>query len=109
MVRDASGAKVPGAVQNPLRLEPKVEFKARYGRSPNEADACALAALAVKEVLGVLPFGWLPAATQPLVKQPDLPQTATLPVSTDFADGAAGDGVDAMEVESDGLDFDAPF
>ena len=58
MVRDASGAKVPGAVQNPLRLEPKPEFKQRYGRSPNEADACALAALAVKERLGLLPFAY---------------------------------------------------
>lgn len=58
MVRDASGAKVPGAVQNPLRLEPKEEFKSRYGRSPDEADACALAALAVKERLGLLPFAY---------------------------------------------------
>ena len=41
----------------PLRLEPKEEFIKRFKTSPNEADACALAALAVKERLGVLPYG----------------------------------------------------
>lgn len=51
----------------PLMLEAKDDFKARFRKSPDETDACALAALAVKEVLGVLPFGWLPAAPAPLV------------------------------------------
>ena len=41
----------------PLRLEAKEEFAKRFKGSPNEADACALAALAVKERLGVMPFG----------------------------------------------------
>lgn len=44
-----------------LKLEPKSEFGKRSGKnSPNKADACALAALAVKERLGVMPFGDVP-------------------------------------------------
>lgn len=50
-----------GVAEFPYRLEPKKEFNARFGGSPNEADACALAALAVKERLGVLPYGYLPS------------------------------------------------
>lgn len=50
-----------GVAEFPYRLEPKREFNARFGGSPNEADACALAALAVKERLGVLPYGYLPS------------------------------------------------
>jgi len=49
---------------NPLRLEPKDNFKMRFKGSPNEADACALAALAVKERLGVVPFGASPIPEQ---------------------------------------------
>jgi len=45
----------------PLRLEPKEEFVARFKGSPNETDGCALAALAVKERMGVLPYGSVPA------------------------------------------------
>ena len=42
------------------RLEEKKEFKKRFdGRSPDEADACALAALAVKEKYGVMPYGFM--------------------------------------------------
>lgn len=71
MVKDASGQKVPAGVKNPLRLEDKEEFKKRYhGRSPDECDACALAALAVKERVGLLPFGYI-------VKQPS--QTSLVP------------------------------
>lgn len=47
-------------LRNPLRMEPKKVFKPRFGRSPDVCDACALAALAVKESLGMLPFGDLP-------------------------------------------------
>ena len=60
MVKDASGQKVPAGVKNPLRLEDKEEFKKRFhGRSPDECDACALAALAIKERCGLLPFGYI--------------------------------------------------
>ena len=71
MVKDASGQKVPAGVKNPLRLEDKEEFKKRYhGRSPDECDACAMAALAIKERCGLLPFGYIK-------QQPD--QSALVP------------------------------
>lgn len=59
-------ATKPGSddIVMPLRLEPKEQFITRFKGSPNETDACALAALAVKERLGVMPFGALPAPTQ---------------------------------------------
>jgi hypothetical protein len=53
----------PGSSEpiTPLRLEPKDEFSTRCKTgSPNETDACALAALAVKERMGILPFGSMP-------------------------------------------------
>lgn len=43
----------------PLRMESKDLLKLRIKKSPDEADACALAALAVKERLGILPFGYV--------------------------------------------------
>jgi hypothetical protein len=55
-LRKADGSDLPR-----LKLEPKDSFCRRIGHgSPNEADACALAALAVKERLGILPFGSVP-------------------------------------------------
>lgn len=60
--------KAGGSVASPLRLEPKKEFRIRFRKSPDEADACALAALVVKERLGIVPFGSFPAvAPQALV------------------------------------------
>lgn len=49
-----------GSIRFPNRLEPKDDFAKRFKGSPNEADACALAALAVKERMGIMPFGHLP-------------------------------------------------
>lgn len=43
----------------PLRMEAKDKFRLRFKKSPDEADACALAALAVKERLGILPFSFI--------------------------------------------------
>lgn len=43
----------------PLRMEPKDKFRQRFKKSPDEADACALAALAVKERLGIIPFNFI--------------------------------------------------
>lgn len=55
-LRKADGSELPK-----LKLESKDNFCKRVGHgSPNEADACALAALAVKERLGVMPFGSVP-------------------------------------------------
>lgn len=50
-----------GTVLSPLRLEDKKSFRLRFKKSPDECDACALAALIVKERLSVSPFGSLPA------------------------------------------------
>lgn len=52
------GTNVP---VSPLRLENKEAFITRHRGSPNETDACALAALAVRERLGVMPYGSAPA------------------------------------------------
>lgn len=81
----------------PLRLEEKKEFKQRFKRSPDEADAAANAALAVKEVLGILPYGWLPLS-RPIVDQPQQSYMATpLPASPVLSEGREGyDGVDAL-------------
>lgn len=82
MVKDASGMKRPAGVKYPLRLEDKEEFKKRYGHSPDECDACALAALAAKERCGFLPFGYvekLPSSS--------LPQQAAAPARVSVAAG----------------------
>lgn len=84
--------------REPLALEPKDEFKSRvFKRSPDEADAVALAALAVKEVLGILPYGWLPSARQPLIPQIQVQQAVSLPESVVFREGSAGyDAIDDL-------------
>lgn len=53
-------------LKQPLQMESKDEFKIRFKGSPDETDACALAALAVKEVLGVLPYDWMRPAACPI-------------------------------------------
>ena len=100
---------IPGSTvpKQPLQLEPKEQFKDRTkSKSPDEADSAALAALAAKEALGILPYGWLPAASRPLVDQPKAPQMSTLPASTVFDDGQHGDAVDDMDVDPD---FDSAY
>lgn len=83
--------KAGGSVMSPLRLEPKKEFKLRFRKSPDETDACALAALAVKERLGVVPFGSFPAvAPQALVSAaPVRPR-----ISVDRSESWSADPVD---------------
>ena len=93
--------------KQPLQLESKDSFKERNkGRSPDEADTAALAALAAKEVLGILPYGWLPAAEKPLVSQPPPPAVSSLQPSADIDFGGSGDGVDNLE-PTDGDSFDS--
>ncbi len=70
--------KADGEVQMPLRLEPKDSFSKRFKGSPNDTDACALAALAAKEVLAVSPFGYLPPPVQSAVA----PGTSAAPACT---------------------------
>lgn len=86
------------APKKPLKLEPKEEFKKRvFKRSPDEADACALGALIVKERLGILPYGWVPTA-RPLYDQGQAQVQSTLPPSAALDAGGAGqDGLDALD------------
>ena len=86
---------------SPLRLEDKESFKARvFKRSPDEADAAALAALAVKEVLGILPYGWLPSF-KPIAEQDQQQQAymaTPLPPSAVLDEGGSGiDGIDNLD------------
>jgi hypothetical protein len=66
VTKKVNGETMSSGVRFPLRLEPKDDFKKRIKKSPDECDACALAALAVKEALGLLPFGWMAPADVPL-------------------------------------------
>ena len=85
------------APRKPLKLEPKEDFKKRvFKRSPDEADACALGALIVKERLGILPYGWVPTAARPLVGQDT--RASSLPPTQELAEGGGGvDGIDALD------------
>ena len=68
---------------HPLRLERKEDFRKRFRKSPNETDACALAALAVKERLGVMPFGSFPRMSPTaLVSPAPVPPSPRVPAET---------------------------
>jgi hypothetical protein len=86
------GSNVPAS---PLRLEGKEDFMKRCrGGSPNQTDACALAALAVKERLGVLPYGGVPAPqASSVVPQAYSSNHANGPDYAVDPDYANGDGV----------------
>ena len=80
------------AVQ-PLRLEAKEVFIGRFKASPNETDACALAALAAKERLGVLPFGGVPPPQESATLPDSAPKAAAqepLPAEDYGSYGGAG-------------------
>lgn len=80
-----------GALANPLRLEPKKVFKVRFRKSPDEADACALAALVVKERIGVVPYGSLPPVPpSALVSTAPAPPPRTMPEESWGAASADG-------------------
>ena len=79
-----------GAVMFPLRLEAKEDFKKRFKHSPDECDACALAALAVKERVGLLPFGYV---------KPVSPQAM-------FVTRPADPGINIVRTDDYGSDFD---
>lgn len=81
------------AVTFPLRLEPKEDFKRRFKKSPDECDACALAALAAKERLGFLPFGYV-ASPKPESLFRDQPTAPAIHVDQDDDYGSAFDGGD---------------
>jgi hypothetical protein len=84
------GSNVPAS---PLRLEGKEDFMKRCrGGSPNQTDACALAALAVKERLGVMPYGGVPAPQASSVVPQAYGAAGPAPEIPD-SDYATGDGV----------------
>lgn len=79
------------------RLESKKDFKPRFnGKSPDEADACALAALIVKEVYGVPPFGYMDYPVRDITKTADTlnPALPSLPMRTESYDNRCDDSGD---------------
>lgn len=88
------------------RLEPKKEFKPRFGHSPDEADACALAALAVKEAFGIMPFGFMDRPVQAIVVPPtQMPAAAARPMAT--VDRSDGDNVRPEDAGDEGYSLDS--
>lgn len=77
-----------GVVVSPLRLEEKKLFRVRFKKSPDECDACALAALIVKERLGVSPFGSMPVMEpQALVSVQPVKPLISVPSEETWAGG----------------------
>lgn len=107
MVRDSTGLKRPAGVKYPMRLEKKADYKTRnHGQSPDECDACALAALAAKERLGVVPFGYVLAQAAPSASPFDAAFSAPeppRPAAVEDYDARAED-VDPGEFAVDGVD-----
>lgn len=69
----------------PLRLEAKEDFKRRFKKSPDECDACALAALAAKERLGFMPFGYVtPPQPGALFQNQAVAPTVTVDQTDDY-------------------------
>ena len=108
MVKDATGQKVPAGVKYPLRLEDKEEFKKRFhNKSPDACDACALAALAVKERFGLLPFGYIQAQQSPSALVPGEAGAPSGPIlrlsrADDYGGDAVGGDADAFGDTEDG-------
>lgn len=84
----------------PARLEPKEDYIKRHRGSPNETDACALAALAVRERMGILPYGGVPDA-DPRAIAPEAytgaPPPAAAPGPDYSSDGVADLGLYAPD------------
>ena len=84
----------------PLRLESKDDFKVRFKKSPDETDACALAALVAKERFGLLPFGYLQRMPRPdSLTQPDVAAGPSVMVRDQ--DDYGSDAGDADEFATD--------
>lgn len=81
--RDAAGRRVASGPAWPLRLEDKGEFRRRFKSSPDECDACALAALAAKERAGLVPFGFLERPVDPFSLVPSRPMGPVVSVPDD--------------------------
>lgn len=88
----------------PLRLEKKSDFKLRFKHSPDECDACALAALAVKERIGLLPFGNLLQRTPANAVLPNEKPTTMMVHTNVRQDGyASEDGFEFGGYDTDGV------
>jgi len=94
MKKDKSGR--PTSMNFPLRLEDKGEFRKRFKKSPDECDACALGALAVKERFGLLPFGYLQTVPRPEALTSDVPSAPATLVPQDDDYGAGFDQYDDL-------------
>lgn len=84
------------SVNFPLRLEPKDEFKRRFKHSPDECDACALAALAAKERFGLAPFGFLQQLPKPAAFERPRPAGPAVRLPSDEDYGARPEDVDGV-------------
>lgn len=97
-VKDMSGRKVASGPVWPLRMEDKGEFKRRFKKSPDECDACALAALAAKERAGLVPYGFMVERPSPFSLITDKPKfvgnVVSVPVSTGLVHEDDGNEVD---------------
>lgn len=91
-VRSSKGAS--SALMFPLRMESKEEFRKRFKRSPDECDACALAALAAKERVGLMPFGYVQTRPAPGALVSGGPVRPALDVDQAESYGAGIEGVD---------------
>ena len=89
----------------PLRLESKDEFNKRFKGSPNKTDACALAALAVKERYGIIPFGTLPEA-QPEGLFPEAYEEDQIAPEIDYDDFNPGAGYSDDYTDIESYEFD---
>lgn len=92
-------------LRNPLRLESKKLFRPRFGGSPDVADACALAALALKEAYGILPWGDLPRPVSDM-SAPGMAQASMAPVQLPddgYEDADPMDGPDGVDGQSPDL------
>lgn len=99
MVKDATGMKRPAGAVNPLRLESKEDYCARtHDHSPDEADACAMAALAIKERIGLLPFGYVVS-----LPGQEAPQEQPGVTIQQIVNPASGDDYSAQSLDFDGL------
>ena len=103
MVKDATGLKRPAGTKYPLRLEDKAEFKKRFsGKSPDECDACALAALVARDRLGFVPFGYVkPPAVAQDAPGPAVRQTVAVVGRRPASDGEARSDDFPLELSGD--------
>jgi hypothetical protein len=88
----------------PLRLESKDDFRTSFKKSPDECDACALAALAAKERFGLMPFGFVMQTPAPDSMFPGQARPSPPPVDVRDYDDYGADAVDGDDYVADPFD-----